>query len=67
MSYFIFLKDRNNVEGTIYKIAENQFDLDNLNIIKNSYEIIEDSLSNFELVKYNNKLKQTINRIKINR
>jgi hypothetical protein len=24
-------------------------------------------LSNFELVKYNNKLKQTINRIKINR
>jgi len=56
MSYFIFLKDRNNVEGTIYKIAENQFDLDNLNIIKNSYEIIEDSLSNFELVKYNNKL-----------
>ena len=56
MSYFIFLKNVDNVEGTIYKIAENQFDLDNLNIIKNSYEIIEDSLSNFELVKYNNKL-----------
>jgi hypothetical protein len=55
MSYFIFTKNTENVEGSIYKIAENQFDLDNLNIDKNSYTILEDSQFNFDLVKYNNK------------
>jgi hypothetical protein len=55
MSYFIFTKDSDNVEGTLHKIAENQFELDNINIDKNSYKIIEDSQSNFDLVKYNNK------------
>ena len=52
MAYFIFTKDLNDVEGTIYKIAENEYDLNNLNIVKSNYKIIEDSLSNFEAVKY---------------
>ena len=44
-----------NIEGTIYKIAENQSDLNNLNISQLDYKIIEDSQSNFNLVKYGNK------------
>jgi len=56
MSFFIFLKDSNNIEGTCYKIAENSFDLDNLNISKDAYKILEDSQSNFDLVKYGKKI-----------
>jgi len=55
MSYFIFLKDQDNVENTIYRIAENELDFDNLNLDKNSYKILEDSQLNFNLVKYGNK------------
>jgi hypothetical protein len=55
MAYLIFLKDRNNIEGTIYAIAETQNDLDNLNIIKTDYKIIEISNNDFNLVKLNNK------------
>ena len=55
MSYFIFLKDLDNVEGTLYRIAENQSDLNNLNISQPLYKIIEDSQSNFNLVKFGNK------------
>lgn len=55
MSYFIFLKNLDNIEGTIYKIAENQSDLNNLNLIQSDYKIIEDSQSNFNLVKFKNK------------
>jgi hypothetical protein len=55
MSYFIFLKDLDNVEGTLYRIAENQSDLNNLNISQTIYKIIEDSQSNFNLVKFGNK------------
>jgi hypothetical protein len=55
MSYFIFLKDLDNVEGTLYRIAENQSDLNNLNISQSDYKIIEDSQSNFNLVKFGNK------------
>jgi hypothetical protein len=55
MAYLIFLKDKNNVEGTIYAIAETQNDLDNLNIIKTDYKIIEISNNDFNLVKINNK------------
>lgn len=55
MSYFIFTNNLNNIEGAIYKIAENEFDLNNLNINKETYKIIEDSQSNFDLVKYGNK------------
>jgi hypothetical protein len=52
MSYFIFGKNLDNISGTLYKIAENQSDLDNLNIDKSIYKIIEDTQINFENVKY---------------
>lgn len=55
MAYFIFLKDLNNIYGTISRIAENEYDLNNLNIEKTDYKIIEDSQSNFDLVKYGTK------------
>jgi hypothetical protein len=58
MAYFIFLKNLDNVLGSIYRIAENQFDLDNLNINKLDYKIIEDSEVNFNLVKYSTKFIQ---------
>lgn len=55
MAYFIFTKDLDNVENTLYRIAENESDLNNLNIIKTAYKIIEDSQINFNNVKYGNK------------
>jgi hypothetical protein len=55
MSYFIFENNSDNVEGTLYRIAENQSDLNNLNISKFDYKIIEDSQLNFDSVKYGNK------------
>jgi hypothetical protein len=56
MAFFIFSKDLDNVEATLYKIAENQSDLDNLNTDQSNYKIIEDSQSNFNLVKLENKV-----------
>lgn len=56
MAYFIFSKNFDNIEGTIYRIAENQNDLSNLNITPSIYKIIEDSQSNFNLVKFGNKI-----------
>ena len=53
MAYFIFQKNLDNVEGTLYRIAENQFDFSNLNIIDSDYKIIEDSQENFNDVKLN--------------
>lgn len=61
MSYFIFSKNLDNVPGTLYKIAENQNDFSNLNIIPSVYKIIEDSQSNFNLVKFRNKLPEKYN------
>ena len=61
MSYFIFLKNSEGIENTIYRIAENENDLNNLNIIQSSYEIIEDSQSNFNLVKLNDKFPKKYN------
>jgi hypothetical protein len=55
MAYFIFTKNSENIEGTIYKIGENESDLNNLNINKEHYKIIEDLQSNFDLVKYGNR------------
>jgi len=55
MSYFIFLKNLDNVYGTISRIAENESDLNSLNIEKTHYKIIETSQSNFDLIKYGNK------------
>lgn len=55
MAYFIFGKNLDGIENTLYKIAENQSDLNLLNINQNDYKIIEDSNSNFNSVKYNTK------------
>lgn len=55
MSYFIFLPNLDNIDGTLYRIAENQSDLNNLNILQSDYKIIEDTQSNFDFVKYGNK------------
>jgi len=55
MSYFIFSKNLDDVTGTIYRIAENQSDLNNLNIYQPVYKIIEDSQINFDAVKYGTK------------
>ena len=55
MSFFIFLKNLDNIDATIYKIAENQSDLNNLNITQADYKIIEDSQFNFNLIKFGNK------------
>ena len=51
MAYFIFLKNLDSIENTLYKIAENESDLNNLNINKNDYKIIEDLQTNFNEVK----------------
>jgi hypothetical protein len=55
MAYFIFIKNLDNVDYTIYRIAANQTDLNNLNIIESDYKIIEDSEENFNAVKLNTK------------
>jgi hypothetical protein len=56
MSYFIFEKNLDNISGTLYKIAENQSDLNNLNIDQSNYKIIEDSQENFNEIKYGTKI-----------
>jgi hypothetical protein len=58
MSYFIFQKNSDNILATLYKIAENLEDLNNLNIMKSDYKIIEDSQNNFLDVKFG--LKSTL-------
>jgi len=55
MSFFIFLKNMDNIDATLYKVAENQSDLNNLNITQADYKIIEDSQFNFNLIKFGNK------------
>jgi len=55
MSFFIFLKNFDNISGSLYKIAENQNDLNNLNINQSNYKIIEDAQENFNEVKYGTK------------
>ena len=55
MSYFIFTKNIETKVGGLYRIAENQFDLDNLNILQSNYTILEVSQTNFNLVKFQNK------------
>jgi hypothetical protein len=55
MTYFIFVKNFDNIEGSLYRIAENENDLNNLNINQNVYKIIEESQNNFENVKYGKK------------
>jgi hypothetical protein len=55
MAYFIFAQNSDGIEGTISRIAENQVDLNNLNINLSSYKIIEDTKDNFDLVKHGQK------------
>jgi len=55
MSYFIFQNNSDNIEGVLYKIAENQSDLNNLNIPQSVYKIIESSQENFNDVKLGKK------------
>ena len=55
MAYFIFTKNLPNVSGTLYRIAENQIDLDSLNIDPYVYKIIQDSNENFNSIKLNQK------------
>jgi hypothetical protein len=66
MSYFIFLKNQDNIDGSNYRIAENEIDFNNLNIIDSDYIIIQDSLSNFEEVKYGIKKANSYNGNTIN-
>ena len=52
MAYFIF----NQLSGNaIYKIAENDFDLNSLNIPKNDYLIVVADQNDFDSVRLNNK------------
>jgi hypothetical protein len=53
MAYFVFAKNLPNIYGTLYRIAENQSDLNNLNIIPSDYKIIEVSQDLFTQVKLN--------------
>lgn len=55
MTYFVFQKNLDNIPGTIYKIAENDSDFNDLNIIDSEYKVIQDSQENFDLVKYGTK------------
>jgi hypothetical protein len=55
MSYFIFGKNLSDIPGSLYRIAENDSDFNNLNIIDSYYKIIQDSQENFDLVKYGTK------------
>jgi hypothetical protein len=55
MSFFIFGKNLDNVDATLYRIAENQENLNNLNIDLLSYKIIEDTQENFNAVKFGTK------------
>jgi len=55
MSFFIFQKNLDNLDATLYRIAENQDDLNVLNIYLSSYTIIEDTQENFIAVKFQTK------------
>ena len=61
MSYFIFLKNFDNIEGALYRVAENQSDLNNLNINQSDYKIIQGSISNFNDFKLGNKFPDKYN------
>jgi hypothetical protein len=52
MAYFVFLKNSDGIEGTLYRITEN---LSYLNIYQDDYKIIQDLSENFNAVKYGTK------------
>ena len=53
MAYFIFRKNSDNLEGTIYRVAETSTDLNNLILNQSDYKIIEDNNVNFDNIKLN--------------
>lgn len=54
MAFFIFL-NQENVNGSIYRIAKTQDDLNNLNIDQTVYKVITDTDNNFNLVNLSQK------------
>jgi hypothetical protein len=60
MAYFLFHKQEVS-EGCLYRITENEFDLNNLNIIKSDYKIIEVAQEDFLNLKLGNKHAKTYN------
>jgi len=61
MAYFIFGKNLDNIENTLYKIAENQSDFNNLNTSDSNFKIIEDSQYSFDLIKFGSKFPNKYN------
>lgn len=55
MAYFIFSKNLDNITGTLSRIAENEYDYNNLNITPDVYKIIQVNLTDFNNVKYGSK------------
>lgn len=53
MSYFIFQKNMDGVVNSLYRIADNENDLNNLNINKSDYKIVQDSQGIYNNVRYN--------------
>jgi hypothetical protein len=53
MAYLIYLKNTQEPIGSLYRIAENENDLNQLNINKSDYTIIEISQENFLGIKNN--------------
>lgn len=61
MAYFIFTKNLDNVSGTLCFIAGNETDLNNLNINKQNYHIIEVSNEDFNSAKLGEKYVEKYN------
>ena len=55
MAYFIFAPNQPDTTGVLYRIASNDFDLNNLNIDKSLYNIITDTDANFQDVQLGKK------------
>ena len=56
MTYFVFTKNLENIEGSLYRFAENKIDLDKLNIDVSCYTVIENNQINFNEIKNGNKI-----------
>jgi hypothetical protein len=56
MAYLICINNFDNIQGSLCRIAENQSDLNNLNIKQDQYKIIEISQQDFEDIKFKRKL-----------
>lgn len=63
MAYLVFHKNKEDLQGYFYRFYENQNDLNNSNINKDDYKIIEDSSFNFNLLKFGNKIPLSYNNV----